>query len=305
MAPAAHGKPVRESMPPQQPAPIAPPTSETFAEEANIEIKPEQAADTAPAVEQTAPAAEKAPVAEKVAAAAEPAAPAPDKVAAEKPRPRRSRPRWRRKPSFRSREAGRERACETGTRSAGYAGTPPSPVKDAPRQTRRRAPPRLRQMRPSHRRNRGTGKTAAVDAQRDSDGFRVTFSFATVTPAAMFRRADTVWMVFDSTSPVDVDPIRAKAGAIIGDVSRLPLEKGQAIRFRLNRPQMPSLTGDDRAAGESWTLTFADRVQTPPLPLTVIRNITDPALANVSVPLANPGILHRLVDPDAGDMLWW
>ena len=43
--------------------------------------------------------------------------------------------------------------------------------------------------------------------------------------------------------------------------------------------------------------------QTPPLPLMVVRNITDPALANVTVPLANPGAMHRLVDPDAGDTL--
>jgi len=35
----------------------------------------------------------------------------------------------------------------------------------------------------------------------------------------------------------------------------------------------------------------------------VLRNITDPALANVSVPLANPGLLHKLADPDAGDTL--
>ena len=41
-----------------------------------------------------------------------------------------------------------------------------------------------------------------------------------------------------------------------------------------------------------------------PLPLTVVRNISDPALANVTVPLANPGLLHRLVDPDAGDTLF-
>ena len=44
-------------------------------------------------------------------------------------------------------------------------------------------------------------------------------------------------------------------------------------------------------------------MQAPPQPLTVVRNITDPALANVTVPLANPGLLHRLVDPDAGDTL--
>ena len=103
--------------------------------------------------------------------------------------------------------------------------------------------------------------------------------------------------------PIDVEAIRAKGGAIVGDVSRLPLEKGQAIRMRLNRPQMPSLESDGRSGGTDWTLTFADRVQAAPLPLIVLRNITDPALANVSVPLANPGLLHRLVDPDAGDTL--
>ena len=44
-------------------------------------------------------------------------------------------------------------------------------------------------------------------------------------------------------------------------------------------------------------------MRTPPQPLDAMRNITDPALANVTVPLANPGLLHRLVDPDAGDTM--
>ena len=35
----------------------------------------------------------------------------------------------------------------------------------------------------------------------------------------------------------------------------------------------------------------------------MVRNITDPALANIAVPLPNPGLLHRVVDPDAGDTL--
>jgi hypothetical protein len=128
---------------------------------------------------------------------------------------------------------------------------------------------------------------AAVDAQRDSDGLRLKFSFATETPAALFRRADTVWLVFDSTGTLDVDPIRSKGGALIGDVSVMKLAKGQAIRIRLNRPQMPSLTGDE-AGGMNWTLTFADTMQSPTQPLTAIRNITDPALANVTVPMSKP-----------------
>ncbi len=143
---------------------------------------------------------------------------------------------------------------------------------------------------------------AGVDAWRDSEGLRLTFSFPSSTAAASFRRGDTVWLVFDSAAPVELEPIRAKGGAIIGEVTRLALDAGQAIRIRLNRPQMHSLTSDG-TAGAKWTLIFADKVQAPPQPLPMMRNITDPALANVAVPLAHPGHLHRLTDPDAGDTL--
>ena len=44
-------------------------------------------------------------------------------------------------------------------------------------------------------------------------------------------------------------------------------------------------------------------MQTLSQPLMAIRNITDPARANVTVPIARPGLTHRLVDPDAGDAL--
>src|SRR5260370_41848926 len=38
-------------------------------------------------------------------------------------------------------------------------------------------------------------------------------------------------------------------------------------------------------------------------PLAAMRNIADPKLADVTVPLSRPGLLHRFVDPDAGDTL--
>ena len=144
---------------------------------------------------------------------------------------------------------------------------------------------------------------AMVGATRNSDGLSLTFSFAAATPAALFRRADTVWLVFDTLKPIDIEPIRSKGGALVAEVSLVPLEKGQAIRIRLNRPQMPSLKADDQPGLATWMLTFADAMQASSQPLMVIRNITDPALANVSVPFSQPGHLHRLLDPDAGDTL--
>jgi tetratricopeptide (TPR) repeat protein len=239
-APPASEKPADPSAASQSPE-IAPLTSETFAREAKIAIKPEAAP--------------------KISAASEP--PKPEHPPKQMPAP----------------------AAELLPKMSLAESQPPAEAS---------APPAT-----------AAGEGAAtVDARRSSDGLNVTFSFATATPAALFRRADTVWLVFDSTKPIDVEPIRAKGGSIISDVSRLPLEKGQAIRIRLNRPQMPSLTGDDQPAGiASWTLAFADAMRTPTQPLVALRNVTDPARANVTIPLSKPGLLHRLVDPDAGDTI--
>jgi tetratricopeptide (TPR) repeat protein len=179
----------------------------------------------------------------------------------------------------------------------------PAPAAEMPQKATLAASEPPAETRPPPATGAGDG-AATVDARRGSDGLSLTFSFAAATPAALFRRADTVWLVFDATKPIDIAPIRAKGGSIIDDVSRLPLDNGQAIRIRLNRPQMPSLTGDDQVAGgANWTVTFADTMRTPTQPLVAIRNITDPARANVTVPLSRPGLLHRLVDPDAGDTI--
>ena len=219
---------------PQEPVEVAPPTSETFAQQAKIEINPDRApeAPAAPEAQMPAPPPKEPPAAVAEAAPKMPLA----------------------------------------------APAPPAEIKPG-------------------------GSPASVSARRDSDGLRLTFSFPAATPAALFRRADMVWLLFDSTKPIDVEPIRGQGGAVVADVSVMPLEKGQAIRIRLNRPQLPSLTGEDQPGGTNWTVAFADAMLTPTQPLAVIRNIADPALANVSVPLPKAGLLHRLVDPDAGDNL--
>jgi tetratricopeptide (TPR) repeat protein len=143
-----------------------------------------------------------------------------------------------------------------------------------------------------------------VAVVRDSDGLHITFAMPSGTAAALFRRADTLWLMLDSKKPINVEPIRGQGGAAVADVSVVPEDRGQAVRFRLNRPQLPSLLGEDLGTGTNWTVTFADAVHTPSLALSAIRNIADPALANVTVPLTKAGMLHRFADPDVGDTLF-
>lgn len=255
------------------PAEVPQPTSQAIAEQAKIEIKPDAKPESKPETK-LEPAAKPEPQAqEKPAAAEQVAEPAPPAVSAPQEKPVAVDAKKQAAP-----KAETPAAAETAKAKPAAPAAAGQPVVSG-------------------------SKTASVAAQRDADGLRAIFSFAATTPAALFRRADTVWLVFDAAEPVNIDAIRNKGGALVAEVDSLSIPQGQAVRIRLNRPQLPSLTGEQGAGGSTWTLTFADAIGAPPLPLVAVRNITEPSLANVTVPLANPGMLHRFNDPDAGDNL--
>ena len=138
-----------------------------------------------------------------------------------------------------------------------------------------------------------------VDARLTSDDFRLTFPFTSPTPAAVFRRSDSIWLVFDTDQPIDARAIKREGSWIVADAIPVDLPKGRALQIRLNRPQLATVVGDERA----WTLILADKAQSPPQPLSAMRNMADPSRASVGVSLAKPGQVHRFSDPDAGDVL--
>ncbi|MBW5440062.1 tetratricopeptide repeat protein [Bradyrhizobium canariense] len=282
--PAAHGpapgpeKPAAEK-PKDAQREIAPPTSEAIAREARIDVKPEVKAEAPAAMSPAeAPKSVPAPAAEVASAPQTPkevsktVAPVAETAVAP------AKPVVVEAPQEAAKEAAKEPVKE--------------PVKEAVKAVPAEAPAAPQP----------TG--ASVDVRRDSDGLRVTFPLQVATPAAAFRRGDTVWLVFDTAKPIDVEAIRTKGGAMIGEVGRVPLEKGQAVRIRLTRPLVYSLTSEEVGKQTNWLLTLADKIQATPLPLMISRNITDPALANIAIPFANPGLLHKLTDPDAGDTLY-
>lgn len=280
---------------------ITQPTSETIAHEAKIDVKPEVKSEAKPEAPATMPLTEApkpapaGPVTEAPHTAdapkeapkeaTTPAAPAKEAAAPAVPvKP--AAPAVAEAPKEVVAEATKDPVKDV-PKEAMKADVKPAPAKAAPIEAQVPPPP-----------------VASVDARRDSDGLRVTFPFSVATPAAAFRRGDTVWLVFDSPKPIDVEAIRARGGAMIGEVGRMLLEKGQAVRIRLTRPLVYSLTSEEVGKETNWLLTLADKIQATPLPLMMSRNITDPALANIAIPFANPGLLHKLTDPDAGDMLY-
>lgn len=136
-------------------------------------------------------------------------------------------------------------------------------------------------------------------ARRTTENLKITFPFGAPTPAALFRRSDAIWLVIAGDKTIDVSAIEREGGPLIANARVVDLPHGHAIRIKLNRPQLASLGGND----EALVLSLANTEEFPSRPLAVMRNIADPAQANVSVALEHPGPMLRLADPDAGDTL--
>lgn len=149
-------------------------------------------------------------------------------------------------------------------------------------------------------------KAAAADAsvrgvvaKRTSNNFKMTFPFASSVPTALFRRADSIWMIVADNAPLDVQPIKTEGGPLVAAVSSVPVQGGQAIRIKLNRPQLASLSGDQ----QTLTLALADQDVPASQPLTLERNVGEPSRANISIAVSKPGPLLRFHDPEVGDAL--
>ena len=135
---------------------------------------------------------------------------------------------------------------------------------------------------------------------RDGQMLQIEFPFAVPTPAAVFRRADTLWLVFDNPAKINLGKLAAESGgAIQGATVKRSKDGATVVRIRLQRPRLISVDND----GPAWLVTIADTVTTPSKPLGIARTMVGRNRANIVVPFDNPGKLHSLRDPEVGDRL--
>ena len=140
----------------------------------------------------------------------------------------------------------------------------------------------------------------AVTVTAKGDALVLHFPFAAPTPAAAFRRAETLWLVFDSEQPLDFSAVRNSNDAALRHVVLDDSRPGETIlRIRLERPRLATLAPE----GQGWSLTIGDASTQAVAPLTVTRSLNPAGQPTMIIPFANPAKLHRLTDPDIGDKL--
>jgi hypothetical protein len=141
--------------------------------------------------------------------------------------------------------------------------------------------------------------TVEVEVRRQGDGLRLVFPFAAPTAAAVFGRADMVWLVFDSVVPIDIAKLVAQPIGVVRSAAVTRSPTGQVVRIKLDRPKLTSM----EANGTSWAVTIGDMVLDPTSPLSLGRSIISGGRPAAVIALEGPQRVEHLSDPEIGDTL--
>jgi tetratricopeptide (TPR) repeat protein len=180
--------------------------------------------------------------------------------------------------------------------------TPAEPLAPlpAPPPTQKIAAPSMAATDDSIRPKANPNAIVVARALQSGDRLRVELPFATPTAAAVFQRADTLWLVFDSPAQIDLTALQADNDNGMREVLFERDDDGAAIvRIKLARPRMTSLEAD----GPAWIVNIADMATADTRPLAIARSIVGKNRASIAIPFDGARAIHTVKDPDVGDRL--
>jgi tetratricopeptide (TPR) repeat protein len=141
------------------------------------------------------------------------------------------------------------------------------------------------------------GGVVRMDSRVANGQVQLTFAFANPAGAAVFRRGDAVWIVFDAPAKLDVS--RAPRG--LPQFTAMEASRGTdyaAIRIDAAHGVPVFAT----AQGPVWTISLGPGPQTPPSLVKIARDEAS-GPATLKAPVAGATRIVRLSDPRAGDVL--
>ena len=165
---------------------------------------------------------------------------------------------------------------------------PPPPAKPAAAPQAAKAPPQTAEP----------GRVP-VELTRDGANLKLSFDFVSPTAAAVFNRADALWLVFDSKADIDLGALKDEASHTIRSAELTRAPDADIVRIKLDRPHLSSVGAD----GPLWTVEIGDSVAQPTHALDLDRSLIGRDRSTMTVPLDAPHALHRILDPQAGDQL--
>ncbi len=129
---------------------------------------------------------------------------------------------------------------------------------------------------------------------------RLDVPFTASTPAAVFRRGDTLWLIFETAANFDVAALRSEEERAFKSVALIRGDDGiAALRIKLEKQRLVSVAPE----GPGWAVTIGDSVTDPTQPLQIARSVVGKNRSNIVIPFQGAHAPHRVVDPEVGDTL--
>jgi hypothetical protein len=140
----------------------------------------------------------------------------------------------------------------------------------------------------------------AAELVHQGANLKLSFPFKILAAAAVFHRADMLWIVFDSKLAIDLSALDGESSRTIRGYQFTQSDGADIVRLQLDRPHLSGVHSD----GAMWTVEIGDSVLEPSHALDITRNLIGANRSSVTIPFDGPQALHRLADPEAGDTLF-
>lgn len=128
---------------------------------------------------------------------------------------------------------------------------------------------------------------------------RLVFPFEQDTPAAVFRRGDTVWMIFDTVSGILPPPGSSDLDSVAQQFTVVTSGDTQVVRLDLAQDRLATLGSE----GMAWVLSLGDMMLSPTEPMALSRRRDVEGSFEMVADIVRPGRVHDFRDPLVGDSL--
>ena len=130
------------------------------------------------------------------------------------------------------------------------------------------------------------------------DGVSFRFEWAQPAAAAVFRRGNGVWIIFDQAQKLDFSDFRAENWPVVTGITEQPSRSGTVLRLNVWAGFNPVV----RRAGNSWIVDLKSQPQHPDAPVEAVVH-SEGTNASLVYPVLEPAGPISMTDPDAGDVL--
>lgn len=139
----------------------------------------------------------------------------------------------------------------------------------------------------------------SAEARRIGNTVRVVFPFSEPVSSAVFRRNDSIWLIFDTDATIDTRGMVSALAETAETIEVQQFEDYQILRMDMNDPVLATVGVD----GNAWSLVIGDMILEPSIPLQLERNLRGDGGSVLRVLYQDPQNIRQVTDPFVGDTI--